>query len=224
MFVEKIKTIVFLPHGKLEKVANGFKCLIIDWSLRTRFSIVVTDSHKFNQFYEQRSRLDPMVDIIWKEYVWNIDSYSNKFIWNNKIIKLVEITMVPRVDLSDPGVASACLPSSLLGSPAPLPYLLLMGPLLTLRAWLSLLLLLAPVESVLTIVRTIPPTTITGPTPHSLLVPVHLQQTAFWAAADFLEGFTFPTCAYTGSPGRTCRRFRVRNQMGSIAMRMERKN
>ena len=87
--------------------------------------------------------------------------------------------MVPRVDLSDPGVASACLPSSLLGSPATLPYLLFMGPLLTLRAWLSLLLLLAPVESVLTIVRTIPPTAITGPTPHSLLVPVHLQQTAF---------------------------------------------
>ena len=88
--------------------------------------------------------------------------------------------MVPRVDLSDPGVASACLPSSLLGSPATLPpYLLLVGPLLTLRAWLSLLLLLAPVESVLTIVRTIPPTAITSPTPHSLLVPVHLQQTAF---------------------------------------------
>ena len=86
--------------------------------------------------------------------------------------------MVPRVDLSDPGVASACLPSSLLGSPA-LPYLLLVRPLLTLRAWLSLLLLLAPVESVLTIVRTIPTTAITGPTPHSLLVPVHLQQTAF---------------------------------------------
>ena len=87
--------------------------------------------------------------------------------------------MVPRVDLSDPGVASACLPSSLLGSPALPPYLLLVRPLLTLRAWLSLLLLLAPVESVLTIVRTIPPTTITGSTPHSLLVPVHLQQTAF---------------------------------------------
>jgi len=83
--------------------------------------------------------------------------------------------MVPRADLSDPGVASACLPSSLLGSPATLPpCLLFMGPLLTLRACLSLLLLLAPVESVLTIVRTIPPTAITGPTTHSLLVPVHL--------------------------------------------------
>ena len=202
MFVEKIKTIVFLPHGKLEKVANGFKCLIIVWSLCTRFSIVVTDSHKFNQFYEQRSRLDPMVDIIWKEYVWNIDSYSNKFIWNNKIIKLVEITMVPRADLSDPGVASACLPSSLLGSPATLPpCLLFMGPLLTLRACLSLLLLLAPVQSVLTIVRTIPPTAITGPTPHSLLVPVHLQQTAFWAADDFLQGFTSSHLCIHGLPG-----------------------
>ena len=201
MFVEKIKTIVFLPHGKLEKVANGFKCLIIVWSLCTRFSIVVTDSHKFNQFYEQRSRLDPMVDIIWKEYVWNIDSYSNKFIWNNKIIKLVEITMVPRADLSDPGVASACLSSSLLGSPATLSScLLFMRPLLTLRACLSLLLLLAPVQSVLTIVRTVPPTAITGPTTHSLLVTVHLQQTAFWAADDFLQGFTSSHLCIHGLP------------------------
>ena len=48
MFVDKIKTIVFLPHGKLEKVANGFKCLIIDWSLRfPSLSQILTSSTNF---------------------------------------------------------------------------------------------------------------------------------------------------------------------------------
>jgi len=80
--------------------------------------------------------------------------------------------MVPWPDdarWSNPGVPSPGLPSSLLLATS-LPLLLMLGAL----ALRTLALSLAPVECVLTIVRTFPPCTVTCAPPHSLLVPVHL--------------------------------------------------
>lgn len=69
---------------------------------------------------------------------------------------------------SDPGVPSASLACSLLALPL---LLMALGALLTLRA---LALSLAPVEGVLTIVRTFPPRPVTGAPSHSFFISVHL--------------------------------------------------
>ena len=80
---------------KIGECRQRGKCLIIDliafcFSLHPIF-------HRCHRFFKVSTDFmssfavlgfNPM-DIIGEEYVWNIDSYSNKFIRNNKIIKLL---------------------------------------------------------------------------------------------------------------------------------------
>ena len=107
--MENQERIVFLPRGKRKKIAKCRrlywllgKCLIIDWSHfppASDFSIVVTDLKVSTDsmssstvgflirwwiLFERRSMFEILTELRY-----------NKFIRNNKIIKLFEITMVP---------------------------------------------------------------------------------------------------------------------------------
>ena len=86
------RIVFYSARGK--RLESRGKSLIIDWSPLPQLLLhpVFHRCHRFKSFnrFSMSSTVgfDPM-DIVWEEYVSNIDSYGNKFIRNNKIIKLL---------------------------------------------------------------------------------------------------------------------------------------
>ena len=95
MIFDGKRRVFYSARGKRKKIENAATRQKLNYWLvaftsaaASSFSIVVTDFKVSTDSMSSSVGFDPM-DIIWEEYVWNIDSYGNKFIRNNKIIKLL---------------------------------------------------------------------------------------------------------------------------------------
>ena len=85
------RIVFYSARGKRKKIGKSrqklnYWLVAFASAAASSFSIVVTDLKVSTD--SMSSTFDP-VDFVWEEYVSNIDSYGNKFIRNNKIIKLL---------------------------------------------------------------------------------------------------------------------------------------